>query len=194
MGDMLFPAPTAYENYIKESVVLSSKTRMGKSLTERLKTAVNIARSCSPSPEPGSSNPPTVSTTWSLDTDTPFKDFLLSYLTDSTQQRLFAFTFADQIHRDRNALVLDLEDVYIWLGHSHRHHAVRHLKNEFRDSEYSYIPGGTANGDPSNQRDRYLISVTMFKKLLLSSRSQQGKEYRDLIVTIEGAAYDLYEN
>ena len=30
----------------------------------------------------------------------------------------------------------------------------------------------------------------MFKKLLLSSRSQQGKEYRDLIVTLEGAAYD----
>ena len=91
---------------------------MVKSLTERLKTAVNIARSRSPSPEPGPSNPQTVSTTWSFDTNTPFKDFLLSYLTDSTQQRLFAFTFADQIHRDRNALVIDFEDVYIWLGHS----------------------------------------------------------------------------
>ena len=190
MGDMLFPAPTAHENYIKESVVLSSKTRMGKSLTERLKTAVNIARSRSPSPEPGPSNPQTVSTTWSMGTGTPFKDFLLSYLTDSAQQRLFAFTFADQIHRDRNALVIDLEDVYIWLGHSHRHHAVRHLKNESKDSDYSYIPGVTTSGDPSDQRDRYLISVTMFKKLLLSSRSQQGKEYRDLIVTTEGAAYD----
>ena len=120
----------------------------------------------------------------------PFKDFLLSYLTDSTQQRLFAFTFADQIHRDRNALVIDLEDVYIWLGHSHRHHAVRHLKNEFAEGQYAYIAGVTTNGDPKDQRDRYLISITMFKKLLLSSRSQQGKDYRDLIITIEGAAYD----
>ena len=30
----------------------------------------------------------------------------------------------------------------------------------------------------------------MFKKLLLLSRSQQGRDYRDLIITIEGAAYD----
>lgn len=191
MGDMLFPAPTAHENYIKESVILSSKTRMGKSLTERLKTAVNIARSRSPSPEPGPSNPQTVSTTWSLDTDTPFKDFLLSYLTGSTQQKLFAFTFADQIHRDRNALVIDLEDVYFWLGHTRRDQAVRTLKAEFGESDYLFIPGGVHNSvDLRDQRDRYLISVTTFKKLLLSSRSQQGKEYRDLIVTIEGAAYD----
>ena len=78
----------------------------------------------------------------------------------------------------------------IWLGHSHRHHAVRHLKNEFAAGQYDYIAGVTTNGDPKDQRDRYLISITMFKKLLLSSRGQHGKEYRDLIITIEGAAYD----
>ncbi len=146
MGDMLFSVPTAHENHIKEFDVLSSKTRMGKSLTERLKTAVNIARSRSPSPEPGPSNPQTVSTTWSFDTDTPFKYFLLSYLTDSTQQRIFAFTFADQIHRDRNALVVDLEDVYIWLGHARRDHAVRHLKNEFPEGGFLFVAGVPKKG------------------------------------------------
>ena len=84
---------------------------MGNSIAERLKMAVNIARSRSPSPEPGPSNLQAARLTWSRGNETPFKDFLLSYLTDSTQQRLFAFTFADQIHHDRNALVLDFGDV-----------------------------------------------------------------------------------
>ena len=106
---------------------------MGKSLAEGLKVAVNVARSRSPSPEPGPSNLQAARPTWSAGSDTPFKDFLLSYLTDSTQQRLFAFKFADQNHRDGNALVIDLEDVYIWLGHARQDHAVRHLKNEFSE-------------------------------------------------------------
>ena len=120
---------------------------MGNSLAEGLKMAVSIARSRSPLPEPGPLNLQTVRTTWSLGTDTPFKDFLLLYLTDSTQQRLFAFTLADQIHRDRNALVIGLEDVYIWLGHAHRDQAVRMLKAEFSGSGYIFVPGGSLSNE-----------------------------------------------
>ena len=108
-----------------------------------------------------------------------FKEFLIPYLTESTRHRLFAFTFAEQIHEDRNALVLDLEDVCVWLGFARQDQAVRILKAEFDESEYVY------------QCDRYLISVTQFKKLLLSARTQQNREYRDIIITIEGAACDF---
>ena len=94
------------------------------SLAERLKTAVTASRSRSPTPEPGPgpgpSNLQAAKSFLAPGNDTPFKDFLLSYMTDSTQQRLFAFTFADQIHHDRNALVIDLENVYVWLGHPRR--------------------------------------------------------------------------
>ena len=164
---------------------------MRKSLAERLKMAVSVAKSRSPSPEPGPSNLQAARPKWSLGNETPFKDFLLSYLTDSTQQRLFAFTFADQIHRDRDAPVIDLEDVYIWLGHTRRDQAVRMLKTEFNESEYVFTPGPLHRSvEARDQRDQYLISITQIKKMLLSARSQQGKDYRDLIITIEGAAYD----
>ena len=86
---------------------------MKKSLAERLKMAVSVAKTRSPSPEPGPSNLQAARSFWAPGNDTPFKDFLLSNLTDSTQQRLFAFTFADQIHHDRNALVIELENVYV---------------------------------------------------------------------------------
>ena len=164
---------------------------MENRIAERLKMAVNVARSRSPSPEPRSSRLQTARPTWSTGSDTPFKDFLLSYLTDSTQQRLFAFTFADQIHRDRNALVVDFEDVYIWLGHTRRDDAVRLLETELNEGEYMFTPRHLLTSEEAvDQSDRYLISITILKKLLLSLRSQQGRDYYDLIITIEGAAYD----
>ena len=38
--------------------------------------------------------------------------------------------------------MIDLEDVYIWLGHVRRDQAVRMLKGEFEESEYHFISGG----------------------------------------------------
>lgn len=69
----------------------------------------------------------------------------MSYLMGSRQYKIFAATCADQIHRDRNVLVIDIEDVYFCSGHSHRHHALRHLENKFRESRRKFIAGFTAN-------------------------------------------------
>lgn len=140
------------------------------------KPTANVPRN----PGSSSSYQHTTKPAGSLGTETEdFKEFLIPYLTESTRHRLFAFTFAEQIHRDRNALVLDLEDVCIWLGFARQDQAVRMLKAEFDESEYVYQCG------------RYLISVTQFKKLLLLARTQQNREYRDIIITIEGAACDF---
>ena len=164
----------------------------GKRIVKRIKESLSRGSS-SPSPQPGTSNleevkgdPPT-----SSGLDTPFKDFVLSRLEGNTQQKLFAMTFAEQIHCDRNALAIDLEDVFVWLGFTRRDQAVRLLKSEINESEYIFIPGNLHKSvDHRDQRDRYLISITMFKKLLFASRSQEGKDYRNLIIIIEEAAYD----
>ena len=69
------------------------------------------------------------------------------------------------------------------------------LKTEFNESEYAFTPGQVHTSvDPGDQRDRYLISIAHFKKMLLSARTQQGKDYRDLIITIEGSSIRLYED
>ena len=76
----------------------------------------------------------------SAQTGTPFTDFVLSRLPDEESQKLFARSFGKHLHHDPDALDIDLDDVFKWLGINRKDNALRLLRKEFSDSEYILLP------------------------------------------------------
>ena len=77
---------------------------------------------------PVSSNP--------AETGTPFTDFVLSRLPDEASQKLFALSFGEYLHHDPDALDIDFDDVFKWLGIDRKDSALRLLRREFSSAEY----------------------------------------------------------
>ena len=88
-----------------------------------------------------------VGTPGKVGTSTPFTDFVLSRLPDEGSQKLFALSFGEHLRRDADALELDFDDVYKWLGIDSKDSALRLLKREFSSAEYaSHVRAETKPG------------------------------------------------
>jgi hypothetical protein len=69
-----------------------------------------------------------VGTTGKVGDCTPFTDFVLSRLPDEESQKLFAVSFGEHLRHDPDAVDIDFDDVYRWLGIDIKANALRLLK------------------------------------------------------------------
>ena len=69
-------------------------------------------------------------TTGKVGNCTPFTDFVLSRLPDEESQKLFALSFGEHLRRDADALEIDFDEVFKWLGIDIKANAQRLLKRE----------------------------------------------------------------
>ena len=127
----------------------------------------------------------------SLKNRTPFTDFVMSRLPNEESQKLFALSFGEYLRRDADALEIDFDDVYRWLGIDRKDSALRLLKREFSSAEYaSHIDVGnlgTAGGRP---RDVYKISFNQFEELMIAAQAAEGKKARKLVLHLKRILQD----
>lgn len=89
---------------------------------------------------------------------TPFTDFVLSRLPDESQ-KLFAMSFGEHLHHDPDAIEIDFDNVFKWLGMNRKDSALRLLKREFSSAEYaSHTDVGSLGTTGGRPRDVYMIS------------------------------------
>ena len=147
-----------------------------------------LARLAVPSSAPPFSTTPVASSASSnlAETGTPFTDFVLSRLPDEESQKLFALSFGEHLRRDPDALEIDFDDVYTWLGMGLKASALRLLKREIAEAEMvinrSVDNPGSAGGRP---RDVYMISFNQFEELMIAAQTSEGKKARKLVLKLK---------
>ena len=156
-------------------------------------TNSSLARLAVPSPAPSSSTSPVASPASSnpADTGTPFTDFVLSRLPDEESQKLFALSFGEYLRHDPDALDIDFDDVFKWLGIDRKDNALRLLKREFPSNEYIVLPKeeNSASG-AGRPRDVYKISFNQFEELMISAQTPEGKRARKLVLLLKKILQD----
>ena len=117
---------------------------------------------------------------------TPFTDFILARIPDEETQKLFALSFGEHLKRDPDALEIDFDDVYRWLGIDRKDSALRLLKREFSSNEY-IVHCGVDNSAPGagRPRDVYKISFNQFEELMISAQTSEGKKARKLVLLLK---------
>ena len=133
----------------------------------------------------GSKSPP------SAQTGTPFTHFVLSRLPDEDSQKLFARSFGEYLHHDPDALDIDFDDVFKWLGIDRKDSALRLLKREFSSAEYrSHIDVGNLGTTGGRPRDVYKISFNQFEELMIAAQTAEGKKARKLVLHLKKILQD----
>ena len=83
---------------------------------------------------------------------------MLSRLPDESQ-KLFAMSFGEHLHHDPDAIEIDFDNVFKWLGMNRKDSALRLLKREFSSAEYaSHTDVGSLGTTGGRPRDVYMIS------------------------------------
>ena len=149
-----------------------------------------IKRAVSPTPTQMASldsNPlPAVSTT-------PLTDFICSRL-EGDNLKLFGMMFAEAIKNDRHAETIWFEDVFKFLGYTRYDSAVKQLERNFSGKQtVSAVDDNLrfkAEVTPGPSKDRYLISVKQFEKLLVEAKTTEGALARDMMLEVKDAVQD----
>ena len=119
---------------------------------------------------------------------TPFTDFVLSRLPDQESQKLFALSFGEHLRHDPDAVNIDFDDVYRWLGIEIKANALRLLKRELTAEEYLFIRDDKkSTGRP---RDIYKISFNQFEELMIAAQTAEGKKARKLVLHLKRILQD----
>ena len=135
------------------------------------------SRSTSPLPGSSANMPGERHVPVSAPSSTPFTDYVLSRIPDEETQKLFALSFGEHLRRNPDALEIDFDDVFRWLGYDRKDNAVRLLKREIPDGEYLLLTNEEGTG-PAN-RASYLISFNQFEDLMIAAQTTQGKKARN---------------
>ena len=108
---------------------------------------------------------------------------MLSRLPDEDSQKLFALSFGEHICHDPDALDINFDDVYHWIGIPLKANALRLLKKEFNAEEYLFIRDDEkSNGRP---KDIYKISFNQFEELMIAAQTVEGKRARKLVLLLK---------
>ena len=144
-----------------------------------------LASQAGPTHAPSTNSPSEHSpaTSGSAQSVTPFTDFVLSRLPDEASQKLFALTFGEHLRHDPDALIINFDHVYKWLGYDRKDHAVRLLKKEIPEGEYALPTVGEGTG-PANKVS-YLISFNQFEELMIAAQTAEGKRARKLVLLLK---------
>ena len=119
--------------------------------------------------------------------------------TDS-QQRLFVSSFYCYLNHDQNKdFVVDLDNVWKWLGFSRKDKAKRLLEQNFKENIDYCVAGscpekGNASDSISNGekvKQEVMMSVRTFKKLCLKARTSKADEIHDYFIMLENIINDL---
>ncbi len=130
-------------------------------------------------------------TTGKVGNCTPFTDFVLSRLPDEESQKLFALSFGEHLRRDADALEIDFDEVFKWLGIDRKDSALRLLRREFSSAEYvSHIDVGNLGTTGGRPRDVYKISFNQFEELMIAAQTAEGKKARKLVLHLKKILQD----
>lgn len=106
-----------------------------------------------------------------------------------TQQQLFVASFYCYLnHNSKNDFIIDLDNVWKWVGFSRKDHAKVLFKKHFTDgidykilvpqSQNQYLHGG-------QNKEQILMTINTFKKFCLKAATSKSDEIHDYYIKLE---------
>ena len=127
------------------------------------------------------------------------------------QQKLFVSSFYCYLNYDKNKdFVVDLDNVWKWLGFNQKYNALRVLeKNFILDKDYiNFAPQvGGAKNEPNNNDEKnkkednrgghnkqtFMMTINCFKKFCLKADTKKAHEIHEYYIKMEDTLYEIIE-
>lgn len=112
------------------------------------------------------------------------------------EEHLFLASFYCYLNYDKNAFLIDLEQVWEWIGFSRIDPAVRLLKNQFTEGkDYKILLHCSVEqkGRGGHNAENIFLTVNCFKKLCLKARTNKADQIHDYYIKLEETLYEFLE-
>ena len=115
---------------------------------------------------------------------------------DDNDQQLFIASFYCYLQYDsKTDFVIDIDDVWKWLGFSRKDHCKRLIYKHFiKDTDYQILlPNSGEQVHGGHNKERLLMNIETFKSLCLLANTEKSKDVRKYYYKLEQTLHELFE-
>jgi hypothetical protein len=107
------------------------------------------------------------------------------------EQQFFAANFYCLLNYSKTDFIVDLDDVWKWLGYIRTDPAKRLLERSFIENiDYIKVPLGI-NAKTEKQKEQILLTTTAFRKLCMKAETPEGDRVADFYIKLEELLYEI---
>lgn len=108
---------------------------------------------------------------------------LLSGKEQDKRKKKFVQSFHQYLnHNAKKDFVIDLDNVYVWLGFAQKAHAVAALDFLVQDIHYKIVVCSSSKAS----KEQVLLTVNGFKQLCIAANTDKARRVREYYIAMEG--------
>ena len=113
------------------------------------------------------------------------------------EQQLFLSSFYCYLKYDyNNDFVIDLDNIWVWLGFGQKVNAKRVLEKNFViDKDYKLLPCQLAKQENAthggHNKETFMLNINTFKKFCLRSETKKADEIHDYFIKLENIMFEI---
>ena len=127
----------------------------------------------------------------------PYEGKLINKLKDNfstTEQQLFISSFYCYLNYKSNDFVIDLDDIWRWLGFSQKIRAKELLVKNFKcDLDYKLVFSLTGENSKGRPSEKIMLNIKTFKKMCLKANTSKANEIHEYYIKLEETLHEIID-
>ena len=112
-----------------------------------------------------------------------------------TEQQMFLTSFYCYLHFKAADYVIDLDNIWEWLGFKQKVNAKKLLEKHFKlDTDYSMLsPQRKQNKNGGNNKETFMLTVNTFKSLCLKAATSKAGQIHEYYIKLENTLHEIID-
>ena len=128
----------------------------------------------------------------------PYEGKLINKLKDNfstTEQQLFISSFYCYLNYKSNDFVIDLDDIWGWLGFARKTNAKNVLEKYFKvETDYKIVlPQARENLSNGRPSEKIMLNIKTFKKMCLKANTPKANEIHEYYIKLEETLHEIID-
>ena len=127
----------------------------------------------------------------------PYQGKLLNKLKDNfstDEQQLFISSFYCYLNYKSDDFVIDLDDIWNWLGFARKTNAKNVLEKQFnKETDYLVLPSARENLQGGRPSEKIMLNIRTFKKMCLKANTSKANEIHEYYLKLEETLHEVID-
>ena len=127
----------------------------------------------------------------------PYQSKLINKLKDSfstEEQQLFISSFYCYLNYKSDDFVIDLDDIWEWLGFSRKNDTKKVLEKNFKiEIDYLVLRQAPQNLSGGRPREKIMLKIKTFKKMCLKANTSKANEIHEYYIKLEETLHEVID-
>ena len=110
----------------------------------------------------------------------------------TTEQQFFISSFYCYLNYKSNDFVVDLDDIWRWLGFTRKNEAKKCLEKNFNlETDYKIVLRQLTENSKGRPSEKIMMNIKTFKKFCLKANTSKANEIHEYYINLEEILHEL---